>query len=235
MRLKKFAILLGIIFWPLSLFLNNTLPNFIKYIFPLFEPKLVLFPLILFALKKNLKLFLLFLVIFMFSFKSFWGQTVFKPDYEAEQSVIRQTLLYPNVFLARAFHNKARIYIDKFNNNFFALTDPNNYFFRFAPRQITVDNQNLKKYPSLALFVVIFGFYTLPKSKYKNLILIWLFAGVVSLSVLGVFDRHDFILWFPLSAIFIHGVNQIKDNKFSKIFLFVFILLSLLELAQIIV
>jgi hypothetical protein len=181
------------------------------------------------------KLFFFFLLVFILSFRSFWGQTIFKPDYEREQSVIRQTLLYPNVLLARTFHNKARIYIDKFNNDFFALTDPNNYFFRFAPRQITVDNQNLKKFPALAIFIVLYGFYTLPKNRYKNLILVWLIAGILSLSILSVFDRHDFILWFPLSAIFIHGVKQFDNNKFSKIFFIIFILFSLLELAQIII
>lgn len=229
MKLKNIAVLLGLVFWPLSLFINNTLGDFLKYIIPIIEPKLILLPLIYFAFRKNIKLFLVFLFIFIIIFNRFWGQTIFKTDYEAQQEVIRQTLLYPNPLSARIFHNKVRIYIDKFNNNFFALTDPNNYFFRFAPRQITVDNQNLKKFPSLAIFSMLVGFYYLNKAKYKNQIVTFLIASILSLCVLTVFDRNDFILWFPLSAIFIYGAKFIN----SKAFWVVFIALSSLELLQI--
>ncbi len=231
MQLKRLVIFLGIIFWPVSLFINNTSPNFINYILPIFEPKVALFPLIFFALRKNIKLSLIFLFISLINFNRFWGQTIFKPDYEAQQSVIRQTLLYPNTFTARLFHNKARIYIDKFNNNIFALTDPNNYFFKFHPNEIIIDNQNLKKFPSFALFVVIYGLFTLQRAKHKNLILSWLFGAILSLSVLTSFDRNDFILWPPLCLIFVHGANQIKN----KLFWTIFIIFSIFELWQIII
>lgn len=244
MKLKNIAILSGILFWPISLFVNNTLGDFIKYILPIFEPKLAILPAtfislyMLYTRKVGKFLFLLLLASYLLlatNYKSFWGQTIFKPDYEAQQAVIRQTLLYPNPLSARIFHNKVRIYIDKFNSNLFALTDPNNYFFRFHPRQITVDNQNLKKFPSLAIFPMLIGLYYINKIKYKKQILAFLIAGILSLSVLTVFDRNDFILWFPISAVFIHGINQLNAKKYSSVFFVVFIVFSGLELMQILV
>ena len=77
---------------------------------------------------------------------NFFGQTIFISDYERRQEVIRNTHLYDSVFLARFSHNKLKIITDKFIYNFFAITDLNNYFFGFHPRQI-VGNQNISKYP----------------------------------------------------------------------------------------
>jgi hypothetical protein len=138
--------------------------------------------------------------------------------------------------MARLFHNKARIHIDKFNDNFFALSDPNNYFFGFHPRQIVVDNQNLDKFPFAALPFVLFGIYHLKKSKDKRFIINTFIIGVFSLSFLKIFDRNDFILWLPISLTFIHGVKQFsKKSKASIIFFLLFILFSIPELIRIFV
>lgn len=235
MPLSRIVIFLGLIFWPLNLFLNNTLSDFLNYVFPIFQPKLLLFPVILFALNKKWKLLLFSIILFLLFFNRFWGQTIFKNDYEAQQLVIRQTQLYPNVLLARLFHNKARIYWDKYNDNFFALVDPNNYFFGFAPRQITTNNQNLKKFPSFALIPMLFGFYYLGKHTLKKFLIVFLISCVLSLSVLNIFDRHDIILWIPLSLIFIHGVKRLQKSypKFSKYFFVLFIIFGIFELWQI--
>jgi hypothetical protein len=211
---------------------------------PFFEPKLALIPLGIamlelfqFKIKKMPMIFLfLSLIVFLISWKEYSGQTIITPDYEARQAVIRKTQLYKTVFMARLFHNKARIRIDKFNDNFFALSDPNNYFFGFHPRQIVIDNQNLGKFPFAALPFVLFGIYHLNKSKDKRFIINTFIVGMFSLSLLKIFDRNDFILWLPISLAFVHGVKQFgKKHKASIIFFLLFILFSIPELIRILV
>jgi hypothetical protein len=269
-KAQDIVIMLGLVFWPLSLFLANSYSNFITYLIPaaflitslilsrkqsrlyflpilfipFFEPKLALIPLGIAMLElfqsktKKIPMIFLFLSLFVFliNWTEFSNQTIFTPDYEARQSVIRNTRLYETVFMARLFHNKARIPINKFNDNFFALSDPNNYFFGFHPRQIVVDNQNLDKFPFAALPFVLFGIYHLKKSKDKRFIINTFIVCIFSLSLLKIFDRNDFILWLPISLTFIHGVKQFsKKSKASIIFFLLFILFSIPELIRILV
>ncbi len=198
-------------------------------IIPFIEPKLSLFPILFIVCdiifgKKSISKFALLaisLAVLILFWKSFWGQTIFIPDYEARQKVIRETQLYPSVLLARIFHNKLRIITDKFTYNFFALTDPNNYFFGFAPRQI-INNQNLPKFPSLGIIFVLYGAFLINKNESKKFIITSFLAGIISLSVLTIFDRNDFILWIPLSLLLIHGVYLVMQNL--KFYFWVFIL-----------
>lgn len=211
-------------------------------IIALIEPKLALFPLIFFlfqfAFEKrryDLLLAITSLLVLIFSWKSFYGQTIFVPDYEARQEVIRETQLYDSVLLARLFHNKVRIVFDKFTFNFFALTDPGNFFFGFHPRQI-VGNQNLTKLPFLGLIFVLFGIYYLNGYMYKSFLVSSFVAGILSLSILTLFDRNDFILWVPTSLFFFFGVNQFaKKIKYANIFFIVFFIFAIPEFIRLLV
>jgi len=240
MNYKKIVITLTLLFWPLSLLLANTFPNFLGYIFPIFQPKFAILPLIFILLnfkKKYLKYLVLSIIFLIILWKPFFGQTILKFDYEKGQQVLQRSQLYPNVYLARVFQNKARVPFDKFTGNFFALTDPNNYFFGFAPRQITIDNQNLQKFPFLSLVFLIATAFSLNSLKHRKLIITFLLATVLNLSILGSFDRNDFILYYPLSLLIIHGVN-IFDKKYanySKYFYLLFIVISIFELIRIFV
>ena len=269
MNIRNFVITLGILFWPLSLFLVNTKSDFLNYSFsvvsvllslffykkqwnfyqipilfiPIVEPKLALFPVVflltdlIFGQREKTKIiFLVISLILLFVFwKPFWGQTIFIQDYEARQVVIRDTQLYPSVFLARTFHNKARIIMDKFTFNFFALTDPNNYFFGFAPRQI-VNNQNLVKFPFFAIILVFYGVFFIRKAENKKFITLIFLSSIISLSILGIFDRNDFVLWVPMVLLFIHGVNLFtKKFKFSFWILVLFIIFTIPELLRIVI
>lgn len=269
LRVEIIIILLSISFWPLSLFLENTLGDFTKYLIPavlvglsfllifkncsfylaplllipFIEPKLSVLPLIAvivsLAWRRNIKLHLVFILIslfiLLFNWKAFSGQTIFQPDYEAQQEVIGKTYLYPNVFTARLFQNKVRIYLNKFNNNFFALTDPNNYFFGFHPREIKIDNQNLNKYPFLSIIFVLLGFYFLRKNAHWRFIIVVLLSLLFSLSILKIFDRNDFILWVPLSLVFAHGVKTFQTRKaaWKTIFYTTFLIFSITEMVRI--
>lgn len=264
------VIILSFSFWPLSLFLANTWPDFLRYFVPTFlvglsfilfrastpfylvpllfipfiEPKLAALPVLatsstLTWRRKRVDFLLagFSILVLLFSWKGFWGQTIFVPDYERQQTVVGKTYLYPSVFLARTFQNKIRIYTDKFTNNFFALSDPNNYFFGFHPREIVIDNQNLKKYPFPGIIFMLFGLYYLCKNPHAKFVFILLISSVLSLSILTIFDRNDFILWLPLSLIFIHGVRVFEEKKykFKTIFYISFLIFTITEAVRILV
>ena len=211
-------------------------------IIPLIEPKLALFPL-LFTLvdlipQKISKLSVFYLALsfalLVFSFNNFSGQTIFKPDYEAQQKVIRDQQLYPNPTTARIFHNKARVVIDKANENFFETTDPSNYLFGFAPRQVIERNQNLNKYPFLALPFLLLGLYCIAKNKDKNFVITSSIAAILALIPLTLYDRNDFLLYVPITLIIIHGLSvfDIKMKSKAKYYYILFILAASIELTR---
>lgn len=143
--------------------------------------------------------------------------TIFNKDYQAEQLILRNIHLYPNVFLARLFQNKGRIYFDKFTGNFFALTDPNNYFFGLHPRPIVPDNKNLFKFPFVAIVFFFYGLLFIHKYKYGKVLGLVSLALLLFLSTLANFDGYDFLLWLPVSLVIIHGAN-VMEQKNKKLF-----------------
>ncbi|MCJ7805579.1 hypothetical protein MUP46_02955 [Patescibacteria group bacterium] len=207
---------------------------------PFFEPKLALFPILFigidFFYKKNLKKYLIFfaisIIVLALVWRPFKGQTIFTLDYQARQQVLRNITLYPNPISARMFQNKAKIYYDKFISNLFALTDPNNYFFGFHPREITVTNQNLDKYPFLEVVFALIGIFVLGKSRNKEFIITSFVSLIISLSVLNSFDRNDFILWLPISLLLVEGIKYffgLRNKNVVYIFSTVFILFCLIQ------
>lgn len=209
---------------------------------PLFEPKLTPLPLIACFVdivcwkKERLKVGLLLVAVILFAigFSGYKGQTIFVANNDARQVVIGKTYLYPNPFLARVFQNKARIFIDRLNSNFFALVDPNNYFFGFHPREITVDNQNLKKYPFLGLVFVILGLFSFSKLPNKRFVVVLGIASLLSLSLLTNFDRTDIILWIPLSILFVFGFDLVyKLKKIRKPALALYFFFAIQEIVRI--
>lgn len=160
-------------------------------------------------------------------------ETIFVSDYEAKQLILRNTYLYPNVLTARIFQNKARVYLNKFTNNFFALTDPNNYFFGFHPQPIVPDNKNLFKFPFVAIIFFLYGLYTIKGYKYKNCLAFVTTLLLLVLSVLKNFDGYDFVLWVPVSLVIIHGIGMLKkDNK--KVFTITSIVFLIFAIPEII-
>jgi hypothetical protein len=267
MKLEKICVFVSLLFWPVSLYLNNTHSDFISYLIPLIllivyvildnikfklsllplifipflSPKLSLLPILicLFSFlnaKKTVNIIFLSLSVALIFFKwdSFSGQTIFVPDYQEQQKVIRDTHLYKNIFIARLFHNKVKIITDKFNSNVFSIIDLNNYIFGFHPNQI-IGNQNLIKFPFIALFPTLLGFYYLGKNPKKRVIIILLISSILSLSILSLYDRNDFIIYLPLSLIFIGGANIISQKKYSTVFWIVYTLFSVTELIRIFV
>lgn len=204
---------------------------------PFFEPKLALLPAIT-AVWEALRgkrerisyiVLALALITLTVNFSQFRGQTIFNPDYEAEQQVLEKINLYPTVLMARVFQNKARIYLDKISSNLFALTDPNNYFFGFHPREIVVENQNLKKFPFVSIIFFLLGLYFVNKYKYRSFILVLLLASLLSLSILKNFDRTDFIIWIPLGLLVAHGIEVIEGKPLQKLLFAVFVVVTFVQ------
>lgn len=212
------------------------------FLVPFFEPKLavlpLLFSLINLILEKKRRKYLFFtifaIIILASKWSSFAGQTVFTSDYEARQAIIRKTHLYSSVFIARTFHNKARIPVDKILYNFFAMSDPNNYFFGFHPHEIKVDNQNLNKFPFLSILLVFFGIYYLPNLKSRKFVISAFLSSIIALSILTIFDRNDFVLWVPISLILIHGSKEFEKRfkKKANIFFLILVACSVLQLIR---
>ncbi len=171
--LKKLAILLTLILWPLNLILTRDFPG---------KP-----------------------------------ETIFTKDYQAEQLVLQNIHLYPDVFSARLFQNKGRIYFTKFAFNFFALTDPNYYFFASHPEPILPQSKNIYKFPFPAIIFFFYGIYTIQKFKYRKTLGAAFLIFLPLLSILKNLDGYDFILWLPVSVVVIHGIKMLSaDHK--KIF-----------------
>lgn len=229
----------------LSFLLFRRLPGF--WIAPLFAvpflaPQLILFPSIaammaLFWKRTRLNLFFLGLTVglIILSYRQFLPHSIFTRDYNAQQAVLSQGYLYPTTWMSRLFQNKPGIYWQKAKFNLFALTDPNNYFFAFHPREITVDNQNLIKFPFLTIIFFLSGLFLLPKHPYLKFIAVTGTAAIFSLSLLRNFDRFDFILYVPLLLITLSGLNHLC-KKFPKLklpFLLLFLAFATTELMKI--
>ncbi|HKB88320.1 MAG TPA: hypothetical protein VKC53_01585 [Patescibacteria group bacterium] len=159
-------------------------------------------------------------------------ETIFTNDYQGEQLILRNIHLYPTIALARVFQNKPRIYIYKFFNNLFILTDPNNYFFGLHPEPIPGQN-NIFKYQFVAIVFFAYGIFSISKYKYKNIILFTFIPFVLFLSILKNFYGLDLILWIPISLTIGNGVTQMMiDNK--KLFTVTSILLIVFAVPELI-
>ena len=159
-------------------------------------------------------------------------KTVFVNDYQAEQRILDKINLYPTVFFARVYQNKGRIYLDKITDNFFALTDPSNYFFGFHPREI-IGNQNLKKFPFVSIIFFLTGLFYFKSLKHKKFILIFSSVSLFYLSILENFDRVDFLLWLPITLITLHGLNLNYKNKYWDYLALIFWIFTIPQIARI--
>jgi len=142
--------------------------------------------------------------------------------------------LYDNKVEALLLQNKYVETIDKYNKNFFLLIDPNDYFFALHPRELVGGNQNLMKFPFLAIIPFFVGIMSI--KYYKNRT--WWLTLTMSLIILLAFlknpDRYDFVLWFPLGLMIVYGLSIIDRSKYSKLFFGSYLIFCMMELIRII-
>lgn len=167
------------------------------------------------------------------NFHDLKSNTIFYYNPDSLQNILTEGYLYPTVWMSRLFQNKPSIYLHRFEDNFFALLDINNYFFAFHPREIHVNNQNLQKFPSLSLVFLLIGFYSLPKKRLKFFVSILIFL-IFPLSLLKNFDRFDIILYPIISYFICSGIVEFfkKPSLLKNLFTIFFLLFSLIELTH---
>lgn len=180
---------------------------------------------------------LLFITISIFCLKPFINHSVFINDPLKKDFLIKKISIVPNRYLSKIYENKTTIPTQKYISNIFLTLDLNNYFFAFHPREIIGENQNLQKFPSIAIVPFIFGLFTLFESKnqkIKKTTLTLLSLSILSLSFINNLDKFDFILYVPILIITILGTEKLFSNKnyflhLSLLALFIFSAAELLK------
>ena len=137
----------------------------------------------------------------------FTPKTVFEPDYQGRQLILRNINLYPNIFMARFFQNKALVVSNKYFDNLFDFIDPNYYFFGSHPREI-VSGQNYTRLPLFTILPLLW-FVFKSRNKYKRVLLFLLSFSVLGMSFFTNHHVYDFVLWiffFPMISIGLYDI-----------------------------
>lgn len=155
-------------------------------------------------------------------------ETVFLYDYQAQQLVLRNINLYPNIILARTFQNKPRIYLNRYINNFFMLSDPNYYFFAMHPIPAP-GNINMQKFPFPAITFLILGLV-----RPKKILITILLVLFLSLSIFKNMEGLDFILWLPILLIIADGTDYLnrKNKMVFNVYSLFFLIFTLPEVIR---
>ena len=156
--------------------------------------------------------------------------SIFAPDDQAPLIINAKRSVYGFDFFGRLFNNKATFVYNRFKANFFALTDPNNYFFGFHPREIVRENLNLDKFPFISLVFLLYAFYCFNLLKKGKLLLIAFFV-LAGLLALANFDKADFILYPILAVFMLHGIKRMRTEK-PRFFVAVAIFLVIFSIPQ---
>lgn len=162
--------------------------------------------------------------------KNYYRFSIFAPDNQAPLIINNKRSVYDNDLLGRVFNNKATFIFGRFKSNFFALTDPNNYFFGFHPRELVRENLNLEKFPFISaifLLYAIYRFNTLKNAKF----LLTIFLFLIAFLSLSNFDKVDFILYPILSIFMVHGIIQMKKEN-PKLYFTTAVLLIIFSIPQ---
>ncbi len=162
--------------------------------------------------------------------KNYYRFSIFAPDNQAPLIINAKRSVYANDFLGRLFNNKATFIYSRFKANFFALTDPNNYFFGFHPRELIRQNLNLEKFPFISAVFLLYALYRFNTLKRAKLLLSTFFFLVIFLS-LANFDKVDFVLYPILAVFMVHGIRQLGKEK-PKLFVIASILLIIFSIPE---
>ena len=156
--------------------------------------------------------------------------SIFAPDDQAPLIINAKRSVYGFDFFGRLFNNKATFVYNRFKANFFALTDLNNYFFGFHPREIVRENLNLAKFPFISSVFLLYAFYCFNLLKKGKLLLIAFFV-LAGLLALANFDKADFILYPILAVFMLHGIKRMRTEK-PRFFVAVAIFLVIFSIPQ---
>lgn len=223
---------------------KSKLQNWVVLLIPFLQPSLSLIPLFIgiwvVVKEKFSKLSVVYLMLALILVSTNWKQfsvnSVINIRENDIQTIERQRLPYENKFLGKIFQNKATVVSKKYFDNLFLIIDPNNYFFALHPREIAIDNQNLTKFPFVAIIFFIVGIYSLLNKKdiYNNWIIKIGLSVTLALSFLNNIDKYDIILIWPIILICVLGISRIRSSTFFLPVSIGFIFISFFELVRII-
>lgn len=138
--------------------------------------------------------------------------TVFSHSPLEVDHLIKRVSLVPDRQIGRIFFNKLTLVSEKYKSNLFSLLDQNNYFFEFHPREIP-ENQNLAKFPPLALLIFLYSLIYLYECVYFYWFVESFTIYIFSLAFLSNFDKFDVVLWLPISLVLYLGLKKIIYGK----------------------
>ena len=218
---------------------------FLYLVLPIINVNLLLFPLFygLFNvryLKKDClgQIYLILSIVLLFAlFTKFLDKSIFAyGELDIYNLNLKRGLLGYGI-LARSLYNKAWLFLNKILSNFFSLTDINNYFFAFHPRESVLTNQNLVKYSFSTLPYFVVGMFNIRKFKMSSWYITCLISLIFSLSFLKNFDINDFVPWLFLSLICVNGykITVKKPNCLTYLLFFAFLSLSFWQLLRLFV
>ncbi len=162
--------------------------------------------------------------------KNYYHFSIFAPDDQAPLIISTKRSIYQSDLLGRLYNNKATFIWGRFKSSFFAIVDPNNYFFGFHPREIVRENLNIEKFPFISIFFFLYAIYRIKALKGAGL-LVAVFLVLTVLLSLANFDKVDFILYPILAGFMIRGITSMSKEK-PKFFLIVSFLLILFAIPQ---
>lgn len=216
---------------------------FLYLILPLIHPAYLVFPVIaiLFNVKGIKKASLviytvILILVSFFSYKTFYAYSIFTPDPLATDTLIKKISLIPSRNLARIYENKTTIPQEKYKANIFLSLDLNNYFFSLHPRE-EGNNQNLNKYPYLAIIPFLLGLFFILENVHKKWLITVFIAAILSLGFINNQDRYDLLIFLPVSLLCFYGLKKLANASgiFFWIFSAAFIPITLIELTRIII
>lgn len=147
-------------------------------------------------------------------------QTIFVPDYQGRQLILRNINLYPSVWLARMFQNKVVVTVNKYFDDLFELIDPNYYFFGSHPREV-VGGQNYTRLPVLTIVPILWFLFRVKFPKKKMFLLFFTFL-ILTLSFFTNHHVYDPFLWVFFIPMIYFGLMDFyqKYQKPGTFFLF---------------
>lgn len=161
---------------------------------------------------------------------NYYHFSIFASDDQAPLVISTKRSIYRSDFLGRLFNNKATFIFGRFKSNFFAIIDPNNYFFGFHPREIVRENLNIEKFPFISIFFLIYAIYRIKSINGAKLWVVIFLALTVLLS-LANFDKVDFILYPIFAGFMIRGIITMSREK-PRLFLTVSLFLIFFAIPQ---
>lgn len=219
---------------------KNIYHDFLYLILPLIHPAYLIFPIIaVLPYVKDMKKIplgiyaVLLILMSLFSYKTFYAYSIFTPDPLARDTLIKKISLIPSRNLARIFENKTTVSQEKFKDNIFLSSDLNNYFFSLHPREVG-GNQNLNKYPYLAIVPFLLGLFFILENIHRKWITTTYIAAVISIGLINNQDKFDVLIYLPISLLCFYGLKKLANTstKYFWIFSLVFIPVTIIELIR---